>query len=92
MLKFVGTVFVEVAFIGVVFAGIVSVKAVFVGAVFFTSMIPLHVITESVIILAQYLPFLLVHVLGFQTYFFLTHDVSQIFAFTMTFIDITLLL
>ena len=42
----------------------VSLK--FVITVFISSLISLHVITESSIILAKYLPFLQLHVAGFQ--------------------------
>ena len=47
----------------------------FVEIVFVSSIISSHVITESSIILAKYLPFLQLHVEGFQIKFFHIYDV-----------------
>ena len=63
---FVGIVFDGTVFIGTVFVGVVFIRVVIVRTLFEASIILLHVITESLIILPRYLTFSQVHVLGFE--------------------------
>ena len=69
-LTFVGAAFVEMAFVGKVVIGADFVELAFVGTVFITSFVSSHVITESPKIMPKYLPFSLVHVVGFQIQLF----------------------
>ena len=53
-------------FVEVTFVGTVSIRLLFVGTVFVSSIMSSHIITESSIILAMYLPFLQLHTSWFQ--------------------------